>query len=105
MYPTRIPTRRVALITALIAANLMALPALADSWRGSYEVTGVKGGDMLKMREGPGVGYKVIVGLPNGTRVKVQSCQRLGNTRWCEVTLERARGLKGYVSESYLREK
>ncbi|WP_417810063.1 SH3 domain-containing protein [Thioclava sp.] len=97
--------RMLALASPLLVAGLVATPALADSWRGSYEVYGVKGEDMLKMREGPGVGYKVIVGLPNGTRVKVQNCQRLGNTRWCEVTLERARSLKGFVSESYLREK
>ncbi|KFE36157.1 hypothetical protein DW2_05990 [Thioclava atlantica] len=95
----------LALTAPLLAAILFATPTLADSWRGTYEVHGVKGEDMLKMREGPGTGYKVIVGLPNGTALEVQSCQRIGNTRWCKATLQRARGLRGYVSESYLREK
>ena len=98
------PTRLLSLATPLLAAALFAAPAGAG-WRGTYEVVGVKAGDMLKLRAGPGVGYKVIVGLPNGTRVKVQDCERIGNTRWCEVSLEAARNLRGYVSESYLREK
>lgn len=68
-----------------------------------YEVHGVEGEDMLKMRAGPGVGYVVIVGLPNGTILRVQDCQQTGSTRWCKVALDRARGLKGYVSWAYLR--
>ncbi|KEO55375.1 SH3 domain-containing protein [Thioclava pacifica] len=99
------PTRAIALAAPLFAFALLASPALADSWRGTYVVAGVKGEDMLKMREGPGVGYKVIVGLPNGTLLRVQSCERIGNTRWCNARLDRAPGLKGYVSESYIREK
>ncbi|MHA6324559.1 SH3 domain-containing protein [Roseivivax sp. CAU 1753] len=70
---------------------------------GRYEVYGVKGDDMLKMRAGPGTGYDVIVGLPNGTVLRVQSCQQTGGTRWCSVSLDRARGLKGHVSWAYLR--
>jgi len=77
-------------------------PAEAASL-GRYEVHGVDEGDMLKLRGGPGTGYSVIVGLPNGTVLRVQSCQQTGGTRWCRVSLDRARGLKGYVSWAYLR--
>ena len=77
----------------------------AAGWRELYEVYGVKGEDMLKMRAGPGTGYIVIVGLPNGAVVRIESCQQIGGTRWCKVALEQARALKGYVSSSYLREK
>ncbi len=70
---------------------------------GRHEVYGVEGDDMLKMRGGPGTGYSVIVGLPNGTVLQVHSCERTGSTRWCRVSLDRARGLKGYVSWAYLR--
>lgn len=77
-------------------------PAAAASL-GQYEVAGVKGDDMLKMRAGPGIGYIVIVGLPNGTVLHVQSCQQTGGTRWCRVSLDRARSLEGYVSWAYLR--
>ncbi|RBW53797.1 SH3 domain-containing protein [Ruegeria sp. A3M17] len=70
---------------------------------GRYKVFGVEDGDMLKLRAGPGVGFNVIVGLPNGTAVRVHSCEQTGGTRWCRVSLQRARGLKGYVSWAYLQ--
>lgn len=97
--------RRV--VTALLAVVLlggfgMAAPADAASL-GRYEVHGVEDDDMLKLRGGPGTGFSVIVGLPNGTVVRVHSCQQTGGTRWCRVSLQRARGLKGYVSWAYLR--
>ena len=79
-------------------------PAVAGG-REQYEVFGVDENDMLKLRAGPGIGYIVIVGLPNGALVRVESCQLIGGTQWCKVALERARSLKGYVSATYLRRK
>lgn len=72
---------------------------------GVYEVTGVEGDDMLKMRSGPGTGYRVLLGLPNGTALRVHECQQTGSTRWCKVSLDGARGFKGYVSWAYLRKR
>jgi uncharacterized protein YraI len=92
----------VALAVVVLGAVLGAEPATAASL-GRYEVFGVEGDDMLKMRAGPGIGYIVIVGLPNGTVLRVRSCEQTGGTRWCSVSLDRARGLKGYVSWAYLR--
>ncbi|MGO4916862.1 SH3 domain-containing protein [Pseudogemmobacter sp. W21_MBD1_M6] len=92
----------VALAIIVLGAVLGAEPATAASL-GRYEVFGVEGDDMLKMRAGPGIGYIVIVGLPNGTVLRVRSCEQTGGTRWCSVSLDRARGLKGYVSWAYLR--
>lgn len=92
------------LVAGALSAGLSAEPAVAGG-RERFEVYGVKGEDMLKMRAGPGTGYIVIVGLPNGAVVRVDSCQLIGGTRWCKVALEQARALKGYVSSSYLREK
>ena len=80
----------------------LALPAAAQS-PGRYEVSGVDAGDMLRMRAGPGVGYDVILGLPNGTVLRVHDCQQTGGTRWCNVTLDRARSYRGHVSAAYLR--
>lgn len=94
----------IALVAGALSAGLRTEPAAAG-WRERYEVYGVKGEDMLKMRAGPGTGYIVIVGLPNGAVVRIESCQQIGGTRWCKVALEQARALKGYVSSSYLREK
>lgn len=97
---------RKALLLPLTAIFLSAVvdtaPASAASL-GRYEVFGVEDGDMLKLRAGPGIGFNVIVGLPNGTALRVHSCEQTGSTRWCRVSLNRARGLKGYVSWAYLR--
>jgi uncharacterized protein YraI len=98
---------RGTIIYALAVAALVVFstvdPAQAN-WRGRYEVHGVGEDDMLKMRAGPGIGYNVILGLPDGTAVRVESCEMIGSTLWCSVSLDRARGLKGYVSWVYLRE-
>ena len=93
-----------ALTLSVLTAWLTAAPALAGG-RGQYEVFGVDEDDMLKLRAGPGLGYVVIVGLPNGAVVRIESCQLIGGTQWCKVALERARSLKGYVSATYLRQK
>ncbi|MGR3496279.1 SH3 domain-containing protein [Citreimonas sp.] len=89
---------------AAVAASLIvatASPAAAQS--GRYEVHGVAEDDLLKLRAGPGTGFIVIAGFPNGTLVRVYDCTQTGGTRWCEVAMERARGLRGYVSFAYLR--
>ncbi len=67
-----------------------------------YEVTGVEGDDMLKLRAGPGTDFRVIVGLPNGTVLRLHSCEQIGSNEWCKVSLKEARALKGYVSWHYL---
>lgn len=68
-----------------------------------YVVGGVEDGDMLKMRAGPGTGYNVIAGLPNGTVLRVFNCEQTGSTRWCKATLRKTGELTGYVSWAYLR--
>lgn len=87
------------LAAATLGAAFGAGPATAEP-RGYYEVIGVEADDMLKMRAGPGVGYKIVVGLPNGKALWVYSCERSGSTSWCKVALKQARGLKGYVSSA-----
>ena len=90
------------LVAFFLGAALNPGPAAAGPY-GRYEVFGVEEGDMLKLQAGPGTGFIVIVGLPNGTALRVHSCEQTGSTRWCRVSLDRARGLKGYVSWAYLR--
>ena len=94
----------LAALAAMVLGPVAVAPAAAGSL-GRFEVFGVEGDDMLKMRSGPGVGYKVVLGLPNGTLLRVNSCQQTGSTRWCSVALDRARNLRGYVSWAYLRKK
>lgn len=90
------------LAAAALGAVLGAAPAHAQA-RGDYEVAGVEAEDLLKMRTGPGVNYGIVAGFPNGTVLRVQSCERSGNTSWCRVSLKQARALKGFVSSAYLR--
>lgn len=98
---------RRAILAALTATVLVVVPGVEPAQAGSdgyFEVVGVEDDDMLKMRAGPGTGYRVIVGLPNGTVLRLHNCKQTGGTRWCKVSLKQFRGFKGYVSWSYLRE-
>lgn len=90
-------------LAAFLLGTLIGADPSAAASQGRYKVFGVEEGDMLKLRAGPGTGFNVIVGLPNGTAVRVHSCEQTGGTRWCRVSLDRARGLKGYVSWAYLQ--
>ena len=92
----------VALLALAIGTSLSPNAAVAASL-GRFEVSGVEEDDMLKMRAGPGTGYRVILGLPNGTVLRVHTCEQTGGMRWCRVSLEQARRLKGYVNWAYLR--
>ncbi|MBJ6369961.1 SH3 domain-containing protein [Sedimentitalea arenosa] len=92
-----------AALAALIAATMLA-PAGAQA-AGLHEVAGVDTDDMLKMRAGPGTGYRILLGLPNGTELRLHDCQQTGGTRWCLVSLRESRAVKGYVSAGYLRRK
>jgi hypothetical protein len=71
MRRTILATLAIVVLGAIQGAE----PAEADS-HVLFEVFGVKGEDMLKMRAGPGIGYRVIVGLPNGTVVRVLGCPK-----------------------------
>ncbi len=93
----------IAAITFVFLAVAPSTEAAGIGVRGFYEVVGVEDNDMLKMRAGPGTGYKVILGLPNGTVLRLHECDQTGGTRWCKVSLEQTRQLKGYVSWAYLR--
>jgi uncharacterized protein YraI len=92
----------IAAVAAAACVGLTSVPAESNEGRFS-QVAGVEGDDMLKLRAGPGVGYRVIVGLPNGTVLRVHDCQQTGSTRWCRVALKQARGLTGYVNATYLQ--
>ncbi|MBP0483116.1 SH3 domain-containing protein [Sagittula salina] len=98
---------RKAVLAALAAIGLgAAMTGKAEAaWLGKYEVFGVEEGDMLKMRAGPGTGFVVLVGLPNGAILRVYSCERAGATTWCDVAFDRAPALRGYVSEAYIRQR
>ena len=89
--------------TLLLAGLLALLPLAAQAQsRGEHSVVGLKGEDFLKMRAGPGTGFRILVGLPEGTKLQVYNCERAGHTSWCKVSIKGVPALKGYVSGAYL---
>lgn len=59
-------------------------------------------GELLKLRAGPGLGYRIIVGLPDGTALNRHGCVTEVGQLWCEVSLADAPQTRGYVSADYL---
>ncbi|PHP26637.1 SH3 domain-containing protein [Limimaricola cinnabarinus] len=86
-------------IAALTAAALLAGCAASGS---RTVVDGAGPDELLKLRAGPGLGYKVILGLPDGTRLTRRDCVTESGQLWCRVTLADAPALGGYVSADYL---
>lgn len=65
-------------------------------------VKGTGPDELLKLRAGPGLGYKVVLGLPDGTRLIRRDCVTEVGQLWCRVSLAASPGITGYVSEDYL---
>jgi hypothetical protein len=60
--------------------------------------------EFLKLQAGPGLGFSVILGLPDGTAVDRYDCvTELGQLWYC-VSLADAPQMAGYVSADYLSE-
>ena len=89
-------------LPVLLALTLLA--GCADLSSGRTVVKGAGPDDLLKLRAGPGLGYKVIVGLPDGTQLNRHGCVTEVGQLWCKVTLTASPHLKGYVSADYLSE-
>ena len=84
-------------------AALLALMIATGCTVGSGAV--VKGAgpdDLLKLRECPGLNHKIIIGLPDGTRLVRQNCVTNNGKLWCKVALADRPGVSGYVSAEYL---
>lgn len=71
---------------------------------GRTVVEGAGADELLKLRAGPGLGYSVILGLPDGTRLVRRDCVTEVGQLWCRVSLADAPKITGYVSEDYLSE-
>ena len=68
-------------------------------------VTGAGPDELLKLRAGPGLDYKVVLGLPDGTSLNRRSCVTEVGQLWCQVSLTAAPKITGYVSADYLSER
>ena len=88
---------RLALVALLVLAGCASGPGTRAT------VQGVGEDDFLRLRAGPGLGYRAVLGLPDGTAVTRRECVTEVGQLWCEVALADAPGLRGYVSADYLR--
>ena len=89
----------------LALVSLMLL-ASCNSVAGSHTVVERTGpDDLLKLRAGPGLGFKVVLGLPDGTEVLRRDCVTEVGQLWCRVSLVEALSVTGYVSADYLADR
>ena len=89
-------------IPALLALMLV---AGCDEIAGDRVVVrGTGAEEFLKLRAGPGLGYKAILGVPDGTLLIRHACVTEVSQLWCKVSLAAAPGIAGYVSADYLSE-
>lgn len=80
------------------------LVAGCSSLTGNRVVVGSAGpDDLLKLRYGPSLGYKVKLSLPDGTELIRRDCVTEMGQLWCKVSLADSPKLTGYVSADYLR--
>ena len=93
---------RYTALPALLA--LMLIASCTEMTAGRTVVKGAGPDELLKLRAGPGLGYKVILGMPDGTPLTRGTCVTELGQLWCQVALAAAPGIKGYVSADYLSE-
>jgi hypothetical protein len=86
--------------TALLALVLVA--GCTAGTGGRVVVKGAGPDDLLKLRSGPGLEHRVIVGLPDGTVLNRSDCRTDAGETWCRVSLAAQPGVTGYVSADYL---
>lgn len=91
-----------------ILSVLLTLMLVSSCSSIAAERTFVKGtgpDDLLKLRAGPGLGFRVVVGLPEGTSLNRRDCVTELGQLWCRVSLVDAPQITGYVSADYLSER
>ncbi len=81
---------------------LMLIAGCSDLVTDRAVVQGTGPSELLKLRAGPGLGYNVILGLPDGTNLNRRECVTEVGQLWCRVSLADAPQISGYVSADYL---
>ncbi len=87
-------------VTALLTLVLVAGCSVGAGNRTVVQGTGPD--ELLKLRGGPGLGYRVILGLPDGTELTRRDCVTEVSQLWCRVSLVGAPAITGYVSADYI---
>jgi uncharacterized protein YraI len=87
-------------IPAVLTAMLVAGCSYVSTDRAVVKGTGDV--EFLNVRAGPGLGYNVIMGLPEGTLLNRHGCVTEVGQLWCEISLTDGSRTSGYVSADYL---
>lgn len=87
---------------APILLSLLVLVGCGVGNAGRFVVEGAGPDEFVKLRAGPGLGYSIILGLPDGTSLDRRDCVTELGQLWCRVSLAAAPGITGYVSADYL---
>lgn len=82
--------------------TLFLVAACSTGPGGRAVVKGAGPDDLLKLRSGPGLEYRVVLGLPDGTELTRRDCVTELGQQWCRVSLADAPSVTGYVSADYL---
>ncbi|AKO96987.1 Bacterial SH3 domain protein [Marinovum algicola DG 898] len=88
--------------THSVFLSLLLLAACGSVTGTPTTVDRVDEGEFLKLRAGPGLGFRVILGLPDGTQLRQKDCVTELGQLWCRVALADAPGVTGYVAADYL---
>ena len=95
-------------MTGLLSRGVFVLLLLGGCAGPFGERVVVKGAgptELLKLRAGPGLGYKVLLGIPDGTPLTQRDCVTEEGQLWCWVSLVTAPSVSGYVSADYLSDR
>lgn len=89
-------------ITSTALLTLVLLAGCSGLTGARAVVEGAGPDELLKLRGGPGLGFRVILGLPDGTELIRRDCVTEIGQLWCRVSLRDAPQITGYVSADYL---
>lgn len=87
-------------VSALLCLLVVAGCGSIDT--GRTIVRGAGPDELLKLRAGPGLGFRIIMGLPDGTPLIRRDCVTEIGQLWCRVSLADAPQITGYVSADYI---
>ncbi|MEH6831144.1 MAG: SH3 domain-containing protein [Sulfitobacter sp.] len=85
-----------------VILTFLLLSACSDFATDRTSVLGAGPDELLKLRAGPGLGFSVVLGLPDGTSLIRRDCVTEIGQLWCRVSLAAAPQITGYVSADYL---
>jgi uncharacterized protein YraI len=89
-------------ISVPVVLTLMVVASCSEMASNRFVVEGAGPDEFLKLRAGPGLGFSVVLGLPDGTSLIRKDCVTELGQLWCRVALSAAPQITGYVSADYL---